>query len=510
MNRRLLWKVVPLLAAVFFVSFVVAYGPTLAGRAAYAVAAGRNRAARDQLAELSKHDQLSVLFREVAKAVKDSVVVVHVKQKVQVRSQPDMDEFFRRFFGDDPRGPRVPRQAPQREFFTRGLGSGVIVDAGNGYILTNWHVVNDADEVEVVLHDNRRLTAEWVRTDPATDLAIIKVKPDRLLDAPLGDSDRMEVGDWVLAIGAPEGLHQTVTAGIISAKGRTTERGGAYQNFLQTDAAINHGNSGGPLVNMRGEVIGVNSAIVSRTGVNEGIGLSVPSNMAKRVMDQLIANGKVVRGYLGVQIHDVDEKLAKASNLPTMEGAMVSQVVEGGPAGKGGMKAEDFVVQIDGKPVKNVNDLRNAVAALTPGKTYPFEVYRDGKKKTLQIKIEPQPQDMASAFEPGGGTGGESAPTASAAKFGLKVAALTEQLAKKYGYEEGAAGVVVTEVDPESDAADQGITEGTLILEVQRKKVATPDEFSGAISEKDARTGVRLLIENNSGGRRFLFVSPKE
>ncbi len=503
---RLKWKkALPLFLAVIFVASVVTYGPTLAGRAAYAVAAGEHRAARDQLAELSKHDRLSALFRGVAKAVKPAVVVVHVKQKVEMSSrQMDLDEFFRRFFGDRYPQPSVPRQpAPKREYFFRGLGSGVIIDAQKGYILTNWHVVRNAHEVEIVLSDSRRLKAEWVRTDAPTDLAIVKVKPDRLIDAPLGNSDKMEVGDWVLAIGAPEGLPQTVTAGIISAKGRTTGRGESYQDLLQTDAAINHGNSGGPLVNMRGEVIGINSAIISRTGVNEGIGLSVPSNMAKNIMAQLIDRGKVIRGYLGVQIQDVGEKLAKSFKLPSMEGALITQVAKGSPADKAGMKDKDFVVKVNGKRVRNVNELRNVVAVLEPGKAYPVEAYRDGKKRTFTVKIDAQPEDMAAAFG-----GGPESGTASAARYGIKVASITPELVEKYGLKESIRGVVVVEVKPGSDAAEQGLAEGMVILEVQGKSVTTPSGFGRTISGKDAKNGVRLLVISRSGAKRFLFVSP--
>ena len=503
MNRQ--WKkVLPFVLALTILSSLVAFGPALVGQAAYAVAAGEARAAREQLAELSKHDHLSVLFRAVAKAVKPGVVVVHVRQKIQMRSRPELDEFYRRFFGDRYPGPQAPNQpGPGREYFSRGLGSGVIVDAKKGYILTNWHVVRDADQVEIVLSDNRRMKAEWVRTDAPTDLAIIKVKPDRLLDVPLGNSNDMEVGDWVLAIGAPEGLPQTVTAGIISAKGRTTGRSESYQNFLQTDAAINHGNSGGPLVNMRGEVIGINSAIISRTGVNEGIGLSVPSNMAKHIMTQLIDKGKVVRGYLGVRIQDVDEKLAKSFNLPNMEGALVSQVAEGSPAAKAGMKSGDFIVSVSGKRVKSINGLRNAVAALPPGKSFPVEVYRDGKKKTLTVQIVAQPDDMASAF------GGETEPgTASATNYGVKVASITKGLSEKYGLKKPTRGVVVVEVKPGSDAAEQGLAEGMVVLEVQGKTVKAPADFTRLVSGKDARNGVRLLVLDRSGGKRFLFVSP--
>ena len=505
---RRLWRVAPILIALVFVSFVVAYGPKLAGRAAYAVAAGENRAAREQLAELSKQDHMSALFRGVAKAVKPAVVVVHVKQKVEVGPRPDVEEFFRRFFRDDGRGSpfgTAPRQpAPKREYYAQGLGSGVIVDAEKGYVLTNWHVVRGADEVEVHLSDGRRLKVDWVRTDPPTDLAIVKIKPGGLIEAPLGDSDRMEVGDWVLAIGAPERLPQTVTAGIISAKGRTTQRVGSYQDFLQTDAAINHGNSGGPLVNMRGEVIGINTAIVSRTGVNEGIGLSIPSNMAKEIMSQLIDKGKVVRGYLGVRIQDVDEGLAKSFKLPSMDGALVAQVAEAGPAGKAGIQPGDFITRINGKVVRNVNGLRNVVAALDPDKTYPVEIYRDGKKKTLRVKIVSQPNDMAEAFGP------DQPDAADASEYGIKVASMTQELAEKYGYKEPVKGVVIVEVEAGSDAAEQGLAEGMVILQVQGRKVTTPAEFRRILAGKEAKSGARMLITDASRAKRFVFISPEK
>ena len=511
MNR--VWKFVPLTVALLFAAFVVWYGPALMGRAAYAVASGETRAAREALADLSKHDVMSPLFRGVDKAIRPAVVVVHVKQKVEVQSQ-DPEELFRRFFGDNPQfrmrpRPGMPNNAPKREYFSRGIGSGIIVDAEKGYILTNWHVVDSADEVEVVTYDNRRLPAEWVRTDEATDLAVIKVKPDRLIDAPLGDSDKMEVGDMVMAFGAPEGLSQTVTSGIISAKGRTTSHGDAsYQNFLQTDAAINHGNSGGPLVNMKGEVIGINSAIISRTGGNEGIGFTIPSNMAKRIMTQLIDKGKVTRGYLGVMIQDVDENLAKSFKLPGTEGALVSQVADGTPAAKAGLKAGDFIVAVNGKDVKNVNELRNTVAHLDPTKAYPLKAYRDGKEITVNVTLGEQPEDMAGAFggeSPGGAEGPQAA---KAARFGLKVEALDDETRQQLGYKNDAKGVAITEVAPSSDAAEQGLQPGMVITEVQGKPVDGPAAFDKAVSAPDAKNGVRLMVMDKSGGKRFVFVTP--
>lgn len=283
----------------------VLLGPFLAGRITYAVEVAKQEATRQELAELSKHDRLSSLFRAVSKVVKPAVVEVRTMKKIEGRY---LDPF--RFFedGDLPfrfRFRRPQRRSPQRRSIPqRGLGSGVIVDAANGYILTNNHVVGGVDKVEVILADGRKFDAQWVRTDPDTDLAVVKIAADRLVEAPLGDSDQTKVGDWVLAIGSPRGLPQTVTAGIISAKGRRTRIDGRmYQDFIQTDAAINRGNSGGPLVNMAGEVIGLNNSIISSSGGNEGIGFAIPSNMIKQIMNQLIDTGEVVRGWLAGRGH---------------------------------------------------------------------------------------------------------------------------------------------------------------------------------------------------------------
>jgi len=491
------------------------FGPPVARQIAFAVETGRQEATITTLAELSEHDKMSSLFRAVAKAVKPAVVVVHVKQKVSYEPIPfpEMDDFFKRFFGDDLPGFQGPfrfrwetpqQQQPKREFYRRGLGSGVMVDAEKGYVLTNWHVVRDADRVEVVLHDGREFEAEWVRTDKQTDLAVLKIKPDRLVEARLGDSDSLEVGDWVLAIGAPEGLPQTVTAGIISAKGRTTGRDG-YENFIQTDAAINHGNSGGPLVNMRGEVVGINTAIVSRTGVNEGIGLSIPSSMAKSIMNQLIDAGEVVRGYLGVTIQNADEGLARSFQLSDTDGALVSSVMKDTPAEKAGIKEGDFITAVDGKKVKNVNELRNRVAVIQPGKTVELELYRDGKKRTLGVEIARQAADFASAFSEGapGPRGGKAA-----ARFGLKVATMSEQYAKQFDLDSDVKGAAILEVEPGSDAADKGLQPGDVITHVDGTTVKSADDLAEALGGDKADSGVRLRIRDHRAGVRFVFISP--
>ncbi|MCK4623830.1 MAG: Do family serine endopeptidase [Phycisphaerae bacterium] len=491
---RNVWKFLPLVGVVLVVVLAIVFGEVVVERISYAANKGANAADREALVELSERDQLSGLFRAVAKTVKPAVVEMRVKKRVSV---PQMPDFFDSGF------PSRRRRQPQqpRYFLQRGLGSGVIVDADKGYILTNHHVVGGADEVEIILADGRKIKAEWVRSDPQTDLAVVKIKADGLIAAPLGDSDKMQVGDWVLAIGSPEGLHQTVTAGIISAKGRVTGRGG-YENFLQTDAAINHGNSGGPLVNMRGEVIGINAAIVSRTGVNEGLGLAIPSNMAANVMKQLIKSGKVVRGFLGVTIQDVDEKLAGSFKLPSPDGALVTRVAKDSPAGQAGIKEEDFIVAIDADPVKNVNDLRNRVAGLTPGSEAKFTLYRDGKKKIVAVKIAAQPADMHAAL----GVGKEK--KAAPEQYGLKVRTLTEALASRGGYDKGAKGVLVVAVTPGSDAAERGLRKGMVIDSAGGREITTADEFASAVSAGGGKP-LRLRVNIPDGGRHYVIISPK-
>ncbi|MDY6914555.1 MAG: Do family serine endopeptidase [Planctomycetota bacterium] len=504
MKRIRTW--VPIVPAALLLAVVAGvYCLTIKAHRACADENTVQEATRRELAELSEHDRLSALFRAVAKAVKPAVVEVRVTKWIR---QPNPEELFRRYFGDDlPFRFRfeTPRdQGPNRRFRQMGLGSGVIVDAAKGYVLTNNHVVEGADKVEVVLADKRKFTAEWVRSDPQTDLAVVKVRSERLVAAPLGDSDKAKVGDWVLAIGAPRNLPQTVTAGIISAKGRTSRRlpAGNYQNYIQTDAAINRGNSGGPLVNMRGEVIGLNNFIVSYSGGNEGIGFAIPSNMAGRIMRQLVDTGEVVRGYLGVRIQDVDEKLAESFNLPGTKGALVAMVAEDSPAEKAGLKVGDFIVAVDGKTIENINQLRNKVAGIAPGKKVPVKIYRRGAEMTVYVVLEVQPDEMAGAF-------GESDPAEASAKgYGIKVATLSRELAQRYGFRGSTRGVIITEVEPGSDAADKGLAPGMVILQVQGKTVATARQFARAISTGGAGEGVRLRVMTRNGTQHFVFIVP--
>jgi len=480
----------------------VALSPLLLSEAAYALAKGENRALREDLAKLSEHDRLSPLFRAVTKAVMPAVVEVRVTKRVQMGGGAfgDLDDLLRRFGGPNLL-PLMPER--KREFLQRGLGSGVIVDAENGHVLTNYHVVHDADEVEIVLADGRKHEAAWVRGDPQTDLAVLKINADGLVDAPLGDSDKMEPGDWVLAIGAPHGLAKTVTAGIISAKGRQTGQTD-YENYLQTDAAINRGNSGGPLVNMRGEVVGINTAIVSSVQENAGIGLSIPSNMARRIMNELIETGKVVRGYLGVIIQNVDERLAKSLNLPTTKGALISEVMDDGPADAAGLKPGDFIVRVDGRDVENVNELRNRVAQLKPDTKVPFVFYRDGEKRTVPVAIAAQPSTMAAAGGRGDGLGRDAVE-----RFGLTVEPLTAERRREHGYDASVEGVLITQVDPGSDAAEQGLAAGQVITHAQGEAVGSPAALARVLSSKEAASGVRLRVRTPRG-TRFVFITPAD
>ena len=495
----------PLAVAVAIATSLV-FGTMAIEQWSYAAQRGANRADREMLPELSQREQLSKLFRVVAKTVKPAVVEVRVKKKV---SMPDVGRDMEGFKWRRPRDdespfarPPAPRRGdrPERYFFQRGLGSGVIVDAKKGYVLTNYHVVRGADEVEIVLHDERKFDAEWVRSDADTDLAVVKIKGDGFIDAPLGDSDKVEVGDWVLAIGAPERLPQTVTAGIISAKGRTM-RSVRYENFLQTDAAINHGNSGGPLVNMLGEVIGINAAIVSRTGVNEGIGLAIPSNMARNIMRQLIAKGRVVRGYLGVNIQDVDEELAKSFNLPGPRGALVTKVIPDTPAAGGGIKEEDFITAINGKAVKDVDGLRHLVAGLVPGDKTEVTVYREGDKETLTVTIGELPTDLAAV--------GRTPPAkTSPGQYGLEVRTLTKALAQRAGFEKDVEGVLVTDVAGDSDAAEKGVARGMVIDRIGDKEVRSAEDFAKLAAAAEGKP-LRLRVATRQGVRKYIVVALK-
>jgi len=444
-------------------------------------------------------DRLSERFRAVAKRVKPVVVAIGVSQTVESSGNPLWgDEFLRRFFGPyfEDRGGRGGRP---RRFLRQGLGSGIIVDS-DGYILTNNHVVENADEITVRLADGREFDAEVIGTDPPTEIAVIRIKAGYLSAAQLGSSKSMEVGDWVLAVGSPFGLEQTVTSGIISATGRYGVGITDYENFIQTDAAINPGNSGGPLVNMNGEVIGVNTAIASRSGGYMGVGFAVPIEMAREVMQRLREKGTVVRGWLGVGIQPLTKDMAESMKLEDNQGVLVSEVFDDGPADKAGIQTGDVILEFGGKRVASPAELQAAVAWTEPGTRADIVVLRDGKRRTLKVKVETrsgQPQVVART-RPG--------EPAQIADLGIEVSGVTDEAADRYGYERG-QGVLITSVDASGVGARAGLREGMLILQVAGKKVITIAELAAALAKADLAKGVPMLVRE---GDRQVFILVKK
>ncbi|MBI2357810.1 MAG: DegQ family serine endoprotease [Deltaproteobacteria bacterium] len=395
-------------------------------------------------------------------------------------------EFWHRFFG----GP-LPR-GPQRQ---KSLGSGFVIDRG-GYILTNNHVVENAQKIVVKLADEREVEAKVVGRDPKTDIAVIKINTDKELPtAPLGDSDKLEVGEWVMAIGNPFGLDQTVTAGIVSAKGRVIGQG-PYDSFIQTDASINPGNSGGPLINLRGEVVGINTAIFSRTGGNIGIGFAIPINLVKELLPQLKGKGKVTRGYLGVLIQKVTPEIAGSLGLDKAHGALVASVSKDGPAERAGVKVGDVIVEFDGKEIKDSNDLPLVVARTAVGKAVRLKVLRDKREVGVSVTVGELKEEEVAAAAPEKGN------------FGLTVQRVTPQLAESLGLEK-AEGLVVTAVEPGSAGEEAGIRRGDVILEVDRKPVKTVAEYRKAVGEATKRGKGILFLVRRGDSTLFLALKPQ-
>jgi serine protease Do len=408
-------------------------------------------------------------YAPIVDRVAPAVVTIRSERLVRMTSQSLPDHpFFRDFFGD-----RMP-QAPRRE---GGMGSGVIVRQ-DGYILTNQHVVDGAEEVTVELTDGRTFDAKVVGTDEPSDLAVLKIDAPNLKTLALGDSDSVRVGDVVLAVGNPLGVGQTVTMGIVSAKGRSTSTGdGSFEDFIQTDAPINRGNSGGALVNTEGELIGINSQILSPTGGNIGIGFSIPANMARNVMAQLIEHGEVRRGRLGVTIQGITPELARSLNLSGTSGALVSDVDEGSPAEAAGLKRGDVITGLNGAPVKETNELRNEIAALQPGSEAKLTIMRDGKEQMLTARLgELEGVNRAESLERA---------AEGSAKFGLSVEPLTAERARELGIE-ARSGVVVAGVEPGSRAADAGLRTGDVIEQVDRKPVTSIEALRSALNTGSA------------------------
>jgi Do/DeqQ family serine protease len=445
-------------------------------------------------------DGVRTSYADVVEKTSPAVVRIeaeHKNRQPEQRITPD-DDFFRQF--------QMPKQ-DQRPPTERGLGSGVIASA-DGTILTNAHVVDGADKVTVMLSDNKAYDAKVVGIDKPSDLAVLKIDAQNLPFLTLGNSDAVRVGDIVLAIGNPLGIGQSVTAGIISAKGRRTGLSdGSFEDFLQTDAPINRGNSGGALVNLNGELIGVNSQILSGgpSGGNIGIGFSIPSNMAKTVMEQLLKDGKVRRGMLGVNIQTVTEDTAKALDLKDVSGVIVSNVKAGSSADKAGVKRGDIITAINGEKIDDGNVLRNKVAGTLPGTEIKLTVLRDGSPVTLTATLDEFDLDAAGSRNPQQQQNGPSTEKQSG-KLGLTLQSVTPQIAKQLGLSSDNEGVVVTDVDPSGVGADAGISRGDVLLEVNRQSVNSPEAVQSAL-EKAGDKPVLLLI-TRKGQTIYMTVRP--
>jgi serine protease Do len=455
--------------------------------------------------ELKAVDQMSKAFVKVAEMVNPAVVTISAEKVIQPVSghEPNLPDNhpFREFFGDDfDRFWNGPGDEGMR---SRGLGSGVIVSE-DGYILTNNHVISDAEDLEVRLMDDRQLKATVVGSDPESDVALIKVDAKGLPTVRFGDSDKLQVGEWVVAIGSPfsENLAHTVTAGIVSAKGRTQVGIVDFEDFIQTDAAINPGNSGGALVNLHGELVGVNTAIATRNGFYQGVGFAIPVNMSRKVMDDLLNRGKVVRGWLGVQIQSLDEDLATGLGLDSKHGVVINDLTTGGPAERAGLKHGDVILEFNGTPVKDADNLQSLVAAQDPGKPAELKVRRDGKDMKVKVDLGERPTNPRSAFGKGGGDSqDEETPTAPAGReLGIKVTPLTDARARELGYEDD-TGVVIEDVQRGGPAMEKNLRPGDLIKEVNRHPVTTVKEFNSAV--EDLKPGDTALLLVRRGDQNF-------
>lgn len=484
-----------LLAAAIPISIFTLY-PNWLARLTYAVEIGQAQVAEQKLAVAT---DLSQAFRQVVKAVRPSVVSISSTKRINIRQpdipQLDVPEGFRGFFDDEMLERFFEFRAPRRGFEQYGLGSGVIVSE-DGYILTNYHVAAEADEVNVTLSDGRQFRAKIVGGDKATDIAVLKIDANGLKPAKLGKSSTLEVGEWVLAMGSPFGLDQTVTAGIISATGRANVGITDYEDFIQTDAAINPGNSGGPLVNLKGEVVGINTAIASRSGGYMGVGFAIPSEMAGHVMRSIIDKGFVTRGWLGAMIQDLTPELAKSFNFNSTSGVLIGDVVPDSPAEKAGLKAGDIVVKYNGETVETANELRNAVAATAPETEANLDIIRDGQPRNLKVRIAQLDQEKIAAV-----VGNRE----SATDLGITVETLTPQIASQLGLSSRVNGVVVTQVEPGSIASRVGIERGDVVVSVGDKEIQDLKQFREAMSKEKLQQGIRLQIMRD-GIKRFVFV----
>ncbi len=445
--------------------------------------------------------QMGKAFSTIAGKASPAVVGIKMERTVN-REYPSAESPFGNPFDDDffdfffhgrqmPRG-RGQRSQPRME----AQGSGFIISP-DGYILTNNHMVENADKIKVKVGDSSEVEAKIIGRDPESDVAVIKIEGNNYPYLELGDSDALEVGEWVVAIGNPFGLSHTVTAGIVSAKSRKIGLT-SFDDFIQTDAAINPGNSGGPLLNLDGKAVGINTAIIGSSG-NIGIGLAIPINLAKNAYEQIKHGGEVVRGFIGVTLQDLTEELVKTLNVDKdVKGAVIADVTEGSPADKAGLKQYDIIVAVDGKPVEKSDTFRNKIAMLKPGTKVKLDVLRDNKKKYITVELGKRPSEEALASAEQGG---------SVEKLGLSVQNLTSEIADRLGYK-NTTGVVVTAVESGSLADFAGISVGTLIIEVNRKPVKNVSEFNRAIKEAEKGKTVMLLVQDRNYKRLITLNIP--
>ncbi|HVF55664.1 MAG TPA: DegQ family serine endoprotease [Pyrinomonadaceae bacterium] len=463
--------------------------------AASQAAAGADTAANGGIA-------VATSYADVVSRVAPSVVTVRSERVGRAPQQhPFMDDpFFRDFFGD--RAPQMQQQPRERR--QRGLGSGVVVSA-DGYILTNHHVIDGAEQIKVELKDNRVLDAKLVGSDKLSDLAVLKIDATGLPVLPLGNSDNVRVGDVALAVGNPLGVGQTVTMGIISAKGRVTGLSdGSFEDFLQTDAPINQGNSGGALVNTNGELVGINSQILSPSGGSIGIGFAIPSNMAKGVMEQLIRTGKVRRGQLGIVVQPVTADIAASIGLQDARGLIVSFVSAGSAAERSGLKRGDVITALNGAPVGDSNSFRNQVAATAPQTDVSLTILRDGREQQVRASLGELKADADNAAPEEGANRDAS----NGGKLGIRVEPLTAEMAARLKLQSGAQGLVVADVDPTGPASEAGLLQNDVIEEVNRQPVRAVADLTSAISRANDRP--LLLLVNRGGTSIFVTVRPRK
>ena len=454
-------------------------------------------------AESSKisKDSIDLLTRtgramaEVTAAVKPAIVNISTSKTVKISGGEDPffnDPFFRRFFGDN-----LGRQRQPKEQKSVGLGSGVIVSS-DGYIITNYHVIKDADEIKVLMSDKKEFTGKVIGSDPKTEISVVKIEASGLPTVSWGNSDLLEVGDLVLAVGNPYGLNQTVTMGIVSALGRANVGIADYEDFIQTDAAINPGNSGGALVNVKGELVGINTAIYSTSGGYQGIGFAIPSNMVKSVMDSLIKKGKVVRGWLGVSIQKITPELAKQFNLKDEVGALVGDVVENSPSEKAGLKRGDVIIEYDGKKIDEPSNLRNMIANTSPGEEHQMTVLRDNKTLTLKVTVGELPADAQDEVMSGNYEN---------VLKGITVQDMTPEIAQKLKIPDRIKGVIISDISEDSIAAGV-LTQGDVIQEINRKKISSVKNYQELVSKIKKEEDVLLLIYRR-GTSLFVTLSEK-